>query len=803
MRSRDRVCLGISGTALAVSTLLMGGVFRWTQAIVAILVAGALLSQVSSRRRLDRLSPIVLLLGLAIALTVIQLIPLPQAVIAALNRHGHDLRMDGAALSHTSPWPCLSMDPAGTLRGLAFLITLLGVALVSLRFAASERGRFVLIGGVAIACGLVAAVTGLHAIVNANTLYGIYEATHAPPVVGPLLNPNHLGCLMAFGATLAFGLAFFERQTAQWRALWVVISAGCASVALLSLSRGAAISLVLGVVVTSSLLIGRRLGDVGGDSRRRRRFSSNQLPIVLVITVGFGLAVFSSAGKVADQLGKTSMVELEHPASKFAAWKASTRLIVESPWVGVGRGAVEPTFTRVYEPSAYVTFSHLENEYIQAVVEWGVPGGILLALALGWCIVTALRRWRDGPLVAGAIGGIAGVMFQSSVDFGVELLGVAIPVTIVASTLQLVPLCETSRFGWLRLGRIVLVVVLAGAAVMLSLPTTRTLEEDHAMLVATRTPHVQDLVEVIERHPLDYFAFGQAGEELMYSSDPRAVAFLNHALTLHPSHPGLHRLTARLLVSIGRTDQAAVEYSLAMTGATRPHLLLAEIVAMLPATNDAAAAIPLDYPKPDTVLKSLAQLNRLDISERWLMRIVDQPTHDLRLIDELYKLGMDRNDLEVALRAARARFAESQTPTSRLMLARVEFQRNELDAVLEQLSDVKTWRGRLDERADAWLLVCDAHHKRRNWDAALECLHHLDATGSMNMRRNEIVTREGEISDERTSELRIKQIQNLERSLNLPIDTDIPVIRNKPEAPAPQPGIGIENPIRNPLKPFK
>ena len=500
VRGRDRLCVVFGGTALLVSTLVIGGVFRWTQAAVAALVAFALLTQISSRRKLDRVSPIVLLLIIAIAMTALQLLPLPASVVELLDPTNAALRNDGAAIAHAAPWSCLSMDFAGTLRGLTYLITLLGVALVSLRLGASDRGRLLLVGGVAIACGLVAAVTALHSIVNAQLIYGVYAIPVAEPVLGPFVNPNHLGCLMAFGATISIGLAFYEKQAAAWRAVWVVTAVGCASMALLSESRGATVSLALGVIVTCALLVSRRLGEVASGPGRRN-FSTGRLPIVVVLTLGFGLAVYSSAGGVAEQLGRTSLVELGHPASKFAAWKASAQLMRESPWVGVGRGAVEPVFTHAFPSSAQVTFGHLENEYIEAVVEWGIPVALALALVLGWCIVTGLRKWRDGPLAAAAIGGMAGVMFQSSVDFGVELLGVAVPVTIVASTLQLVRLREVSRLGPLRVVRAVIILALATSALALVSDRTSTLEEDHRALMAGNYKTLDQLATVIDRHP--------------------------------------------------------------------------------------------------------------------------------------------------------------------------------------------------------------------------------------------------------------------------------------------------------------
>src|SRR5262249_8308047 len=153
-------------------------------------------------------------------------------------------------------------------------------------------------------------------------------------------------------------------------------------------------------------------------------------------------------------------------------------------------------------------------------------------------------KWRDGPLAAAAIGGLAGVLFQSSVDFGVELLGVAIPVTAVACTLQLVPLREGGQHTKQRALRGLLVALLVGASLLLLSRKTTTLAEDHEALMSGDYSSLASLGEVAERHPLDYFVFGTAGQQLVRARDPRAGDFLNHALALHPYQAGLHRIVA-------------------------------------------------------------------------------------------------------------------------------------------------------------------------------------------------------------------------------------------------------------------
>jgi O-antigen ligase len=766
MRARDRISLALGAAALLVSVLVIGGVLRWTQAVVAALVALALVVQLGSRRRLDHVSPVVVLFGIAIALTAIQLLPLPDRLLDALNASGSQLRRDGAELAGTAPWRAISLDPAGTLRGLAYLITLFGVGLLGLRAACFERGRYFVLAAVAVTCGLAAAVTGLHTLFHAAKLYGIYEPQHAaPPILGPLLNANHLGGLMALGAVVAVGLALYTRQAAQLRVLWVVIAAGCSATALASLSRGATLGLGVGLVTLIALSIAGRLSPETGGPMRHQRALIHEVPITIVIAFGLAVAVYTSAGKVVDQLDNTSLVELHQPISKYAAWRSALELVNDAPWVGVGRGAVEPAFTRVYEPSAYFTFSHLENEYVQVLVEWGVPGAILIGLALAWCIVSAVKRWRDGPLAAAAIGACAALVFQSSVDFGVELLGVSVPALLVATTLLGGRLREARSIG-VTGGRLALVAALAGAAVVLVLPVTRSLQEDHDWLNAGDAATLADVHQVIERHPLDYLGFGEAATLMLQSGDPRAARLLNHALRLHPSHPGLHRLAARMFIASGRRSQGAVEYALALRGTLAPRNLIGEIVTLLPDAQLAAAAIPTERVNPQHILRALSALDRDDIAERWLQRMVLGPQRDLAMFDELYRLALARRDLPAAEQAARLRLAESHTNASRILLARVMFKRESFDQVLKDLADVPSWKGRIDEQAEAWLLMCDAQIEKRAWDPALECLHKLDGAGLIEAsRRFEIVKRFTIVNDHRAAEAKQRAIEDMERAL--------------------------------------
>jgi len=310
------------------------------------------------------------------------------------------------------------------------------------------------------------------------------------------------------------------------------------------------------------------------------------------------------------------------------------------------------------------------------------------------------------------------------------------------------------------------VLALVASAVVLVLPVTRSIQEDHDWLTGKTTADLADMREVMERHPLDYLAYGEAAALLLGTGDARAPKFLNHALALHPTHPGLHRLAARMLIAGGRRAQGAVEYALALRGTLAPKNLVVEIVTLLPEADMAAMALPIDATNRAQILRALYGIERDDIAERWLVRVVVGPQHDLTAIDELYGLAMKRRDLPVAEQAARRRLAESHTNASRIMLARAMFRREQFDQVIADLADVAKWNGRIDEQADAWFLVCDCHIEKRAWDPALECLHKLDGSGIITAaRRGDVVKRFTIISEQRTREAKQKAIEAMQRAL--------------------------------------
>lgn len=736
MTRRERISVAVCGLAVGVSVLAIGGAPHLAQSAVAVIVAGGLVMLVPARHSFDRLPPLVVLIGVAAAWTALQWLPWPSGLVSLANPELAALREDGALVAGVSPRASLSADPPGTLRALTFLATLSGIAVLAVRTATSERGRFWLVAAIGATTGLAAVICGLHAVVDARALYGLYTPAHIPPLLGPLLNTNHLGGLMVVGTLCNAGLFLYRKQSSRRRIGWAAAGLACLAATMATLSRGAVIALAGGAAVMLAVLFVQRTAALRDHKSRRRRdqFFTTTLPIAVVVTCGLVIAVVFGAGSVMQQLETTSLAEIDAPTSKFAAWQSTASLIAEMPWTGVGRGGFEAAFTRVHPASALVTFSHAENEPLQAIAEWGIPMAIVLGILAGWMLLAAVRRWNDGPLAAAALGVIFAIAFQSCFDFGMEILGLAIPVVIVLATLTYVPLGEARKpFG--RVLRGAHAVALVIGALLLQTALTEPLDVAHANLKGASRA---EITAAIERHPHDYLGYSTLATDLARAGRPEAVAVLNHALRLHPTHPSLHWIAARLLVQDGLLAQAEAEYAMAARYQVNPAALIAEVVRTLPPER-AARVMPVTLPVEVTV-RSLRALDKPGVAMLWLDRVL-LVRRDTRAVEAMAQLATIMKDPAAAERAARRRCDLVPGPSCKLALARVLGASGAHDAVLAELRDVESWAGRADEQIAGWLLRCDTHHLARALDKAADCLRRLATSGIIDPADPQILTR--------------------------------------------------------------
>jgi hypothetical protein len=158
--------------------------------------------------------------------------------------------------------------------------------------------------------------------------------------------------------------------------------------------------------------------------------------------------------------------------------------------------------------------------------------------------------------------------------------------------------------------------------------------------------------------------------------------------------------------------------------------VIEEVVRRFPA-DVAASAIPADEARIDETIAFLQQFHHVDVAVAWLVRVIDRSPDHPHPCDLLYALAMPTGDARiVALANKHCRETES-THEVRLALARSLLANHHDDEVIGLLVDVEDWGGRVDDKVNAWLLLCDARHDKRTWDEAKHCLRRLDASGTL------------------------------------------------------------------------
>jgi O-antigen ligase len=329
---------------------------------------------------------VVLLLSAAIALPLVQLIPLPPAMWTALP--GRELITHAASVAGgPQPWRPWTIAPGATVNAASSLVVPAAVLWLVLSLGVEERRRLP---------GL------LLCLVLASTLIGLVQVSsfsfdnplinESPRTVsGTFANRNHFALLMALGCPLASVWAFGAWKARPWRHV-----AGLASISLFLVAilvSGSRAGLLLG-----SLGLGMALLLSGATVRNALgRYPRGLFPVLVagVLAIVLGLVLLSVA---ADRAVSINRLFEKDPGQDMRSRGLPTVLSMITDYFpfGSGLGGFDPVF-RIHEPfellkSTY--FNHAHNDFLEIVLDAGLPGLVLLLAALCWWGWASVRAWR-------------------------------------------------------------------------------------------------------------------------------------------------------------------------------------------------------------------------------------------------------------------------------------------------------------------------------------------------------------------------------------------------------------------------
>ncbi len=413
--------------AFAVLVALLGGSSRTDAAQIVALRPLAALFLIPALYYLnrDRLAavkaPLLLLGGLALWM-FIQLVPLPSGVWSALPGRGPIADM-GAQLGLTDIWRPISMVPTRTLNALSSLI----VPVTALWLLAVMRPRRKIIALTLIGLGAANALLGIFQVLSGESqaLY-FYEITNFGSAVGFFANHNHSAVFCALTLALITYCAIdpaYEMNRPLERGALAAIFLVVLIAALVGGSRAGFLTTILALSASAVMVwsgwTGQKKGSKKGSARAPVR------PAVALAILALAIAGLMALFAGFDRIPALSRVT-EGGTFDDLRWSLLPVLkeMIGAYWLlGAGFGSFEEVY-HIHEPAAlmlpsYVNQAH--NDWLQLVIEGGVPAVLLLAAFLVWAARAIVTLFKGGgaslPKTIFWVAAVFIIMFASAADY--------------------------------------------------------------------------------------------------------------------------------------------------------------------------------------------------------------------------------------------------------------------------------------------------------------------------------------------------------------------------------------------------
>lgn len=324
---------------------------------------------------------LLMIAGLLLALPVLQLVPMPPALWQNLPGR----QMEAASLDligRGDTWMPFSIAPHLTLAGLlALVLPLILALLVSMQGLETRRWILSTIAVVALASVLLGALQ----LVGGETAFRLYPDAHPVWLTGFHANRNAaadalLVAMLAASAWYASGAGRARYKSIVYIAL-ALLFAG----AVLTGSR-AGIALLLPTLIAVAVILR------GSVSPRLTRVSGLFVACIAVMAI-FALVVIGSSNRIHAVADRFTAGGEFRPELWRDSW---TTLTANWPW-GTGIGTFVPAFLphERFEVIDATMPNRAHSEYLEFLIEAGLPGLAIGLVVIGLIASLALRSWRD------------------------------------------------------------------------------------------------------------------------------------------------------------------------------------------------------------------------------------------------------------------------------------------------------------------------------------------------------------------------------------------------------------------------
>lgn len=272
-------------------------------------------------------------------------------------------------------------------------------------------------------------------------MYWFRELPYGGVPFGPYANRNHFAGFVELVLPLALVPLVLGRVRRERLALVGLFAVLPIAALFLSASRGGIVSFCVQLTLLGYLIL------------RRRGLGKHLLAVVAVLFAALLMVSWLGVGQILQRF--SSFQSLEVTAGKRAAMrKGAWHIFLDHPLAGTGLGTfqiVYPPYETLYDAKVV---NHAHNDYLEALAETGLLGGLCCA----WFLIVLLRqsflRFRQnnysfvGALQLSGIVACLGFLVHALVDFNFHipsnLLLFFLMAHLATADIQLVPPISTA-----------------------------------------------------------------------------------------------------------------------------------------------------------------------------------------------------------------------------------------------------------------------------------------------------------------------------------------------------------------------
>jgi len=360
-------CFFASGACAA---FLFGGVDLWVQGILGLLLGTACLLEASSNSptapRVSR--PALFFVGSLLFLVAVSLCPWP-AEWAGWLTPGQARSL--SELEGVAPrWLHGSMAPQATWQALFKLLGAVSVLYLTWSWSADRgfrRRLHIFFTSLGVFVALLGVIDWLD---GSDRIYGFYEAT-GKAHCGPFNNRNHFSNYVNICAIFSVGMFLrhcfpgkHRKGNFRYGLISLLAAVLCASTSIATGSRGGLLSLGAGLMTFGLLVV------------FRRKFGLQAKVVMIIALVGSAFLLAYGRG-VLERIEGSDRNQVHLEEGRWKIWRETRVMSLGMKGQGIGVGAFKTVFPAYQTSLGDKTITHVENEYLQAWVEWGIAGSLI------------------------------------------------------------------------------------------------------------------------------------------------------------------------------------------------------------------------------------------------------------------------------------------------------------------------------------------------------------------------------------------------------------------------------------------